>query len=205
MSLQQVNLYQEELRKQKVKFSAQMLVQTSSLLLAVLLLLSGFKYWQLKMHEQALVLQQQKQQQAMADLQAVQSELAKRTKDSSLEQQINDRTKELSNKQKVLSILSQDEFGNIKGFVDHVTGLARQRIDGLWLTQLRIASGGSNISLYGSTTTPSLLPKYLQQLSAEKAFSGTEFHSLLMARHEKKNQWLNFSLQNNKVDGAVNK
>lgn len=205
MSSQQVNLYQEELSKQKVKFSAQMLAQTSSILLAVLLLLSGFKYWQLKMHEQNLAMQQQQQQQAMAELQAVQTELAKRTKDSALEQQINDKNKELSNKQKVLSILSQDEFGNTKGFVEHITGLARQRIDGLWLTQLRIASGGSNISLYGSTTNPSLLPKYLQQLSAEKAFAGTEFQSLLMARHEKNSQWLNFSLQNKKIDGAVNK
>ena len=204
MSRQQVNLYQNELRKQELKYSAAMLTQISLILLIVFSIIAGFLYFQLQQQQSLLAEHQQKQKTAMADLQKIQAELSKRKKDSSLSKRVLDTTKELANKQKVLGILSQDEFGNTKGFVEHVTGLARQRIDGLWLTSLRIASGGTDVSLHGLTSKPSLLPKYLQRLSAEKAFAGTEFQSLLMARQEKKKQWMNFSLQNKKTDSVAN-
>ena len=203
MSLQQVNLYQEELKKQKLKYSASMLVQASLVILVVFSVMAGFRFWQLQLHQQTLAENQQKQKQVMADLQKLQQEMAGRQKDFTLVKQLAEKSKELANKQKVVGILSQDEFGNTRGFVEHVTGLARQRIDGLWLTQLRIAEGGTDIALHGTTSKPSSLPKYLQRLSAEKAFSGTEFQTLLMARQEKKSQWLNFSLQNKKTDGVT--
>ena len=205
MSMQQVNLYQNELRTQKLNYSALMLAQISVILLVVFATFTGFRFFQLQQHQASLIENQQKQKIAMADLQKIQAELSLRKKDSKLAKLITDKTRELANKQKVYGILSRDEFGNTKGFVEHVSGLARQRIDGLWLTQIRIASGGADVTLQGTTSKSALLPKYLQRLSAEKAFSGTEFKSLLMARQEKKTQWLNFSLQNKKTDGATAK
>lgn len=203
MSMQQVNLYQNELRTQKLNYSALMLTQISVILLIVFAIFTGFRYFQLQQHQVSLIENQQKQKIAMADLQKIQAELSLRKKDTSLAKLITDKTRELANKQKVYGILSLDKFGNTKGFVEHVSGLARQRIDGLWLTQIRIASGGTDVTLQGTTSRSALLPKYLQRLSVEKAFSGTEFKSLLMARQEKKTQWLNFSLQNKKADGAT--
>lgn len=203
MSRQQVNLYQDELRPKKLNYSAAMMAQLSLVLIVVLSVVTGFIYFQLQLQQKQYVLSQQIQKQATADLQKLQTELSLRKKDAVLAKRVVDKTKELSNKKKVLNILSRDEFGNTKGFVEHVSGLARQRINGLWLTQIRIASGGTNVSLQGTTNKPALLPKYLQRLSAEKAFAGTEFESLLMARQEKKKQWLNFSLQNKKTEEAV--
>jgi len=200
MSLQQVNLYQDELKTQKLNYSALMLVQLCLIFIVVFSAVVGFRYFQLQQHQSSLVEHQQKQKNAMADLQKIQAELSLRKKDATLAKQIIDKTKELTNKQKVFGILSRDEFGNTKGFIEHISGLARQRIDGLWLTQIRIADGGTDVTLQGTTSKSSLLPKYLQRLSAEKAFTGTEFESLLMARQEKKKQWLNFSLQNKKTD-----
>ena len=48
MSLQQVNLYQDELRKQELNFSAIQLAQLSLVFILVLALVSGFKFWQLQ-------------------------------------------------------------------------------------------------------------------------------------------------------------
>ena len=200
MSMQQVNLYQDELKTQKLKYSASMLLQASIALVIMLSAVAGYSYFQLQQHKSSLAEHQERQKVATAELQTIQSDLALRKKDTALARKIAQKTKELSNKQKVLNILSRDEFGNTKGFIEHVSGLARQRVEGLWLTKIRIASGGTDISLDGTTSKPSLLPKYLQRLSSEKAFSGTQFQSLLMARQEKKNQWLNFSLKNQKVD-----
>lgn len=202
MSLQQVNLYQDELKTQKLNYSALMLLQLSIILVVVFSAAAGFRAFQLQQHQSSLVEKQQKQKIAMANLQKLQAELSLRKKDTTLAKRITGKTKELANKQKVLGILSQDEFGNTKGFIEHISGLARQRIDGLWLTQIRIAGGGTDVALHGTTSKPALLPKYLQRLSAEKAFAGTEFQSLLMERQDKKKQWLNFSLQNKKTNEA---
>ena len=198
--LQQVNLYRDELRTQKLNYSAVMLVQLSVALIIILSAVVGFSFFQLQQQQLTLEDKQAKQKIAMADLQALQKELSIRKRDITLQKKITQKTTELANKQKVFAILNQDEFGNTKGFVEHISGLARQRIDGLWLTKIRIAAGGTDVSLRGTTSKPTLLPKYLQNLSAEKVFVGTEFQSLLMSRQEKKKQWLDFSLQNKKVD-----
>jgi len=203
MSMQQVNLYQDELKTQKLNYSSLMLAQLSLVLIVVLSAVTGFSYFQLQQHQTSLVEKQQKQKIAMAELQKIQAELSLRIKDANLEKRLIERTKELANKQKVLNILSRDEFGNTNGFIEHVSGLARQRIDGLWLTQIRISGGGTDVALQGTTSRPDLLPKYLQRLSSEKIFTGTEFLSLFMARQEKKKKLLNFSLQNKKADEAA--
>ncbi len=205
MSMQQVNLLQDELKVQKSKYSAQMLVQISIVIVVVFSLLTAGRYFQLQQRQSSLVEHKEQQKVAMADLQKLQAELSLVKKDSSLVKQIAAKSKELTNKQKVLGVLSQDQFGNTEGFIQHISGLARQRIEGLWLTQIRIAAGGSDVALQGTTSKSSLLPKYLQRLSAEKAFSGTEFESLLMARNEKKKQWLNFSLKNIKTSEVTAK
>lgn len=200
MNLQQVNLYRDELKTQKLTYSALKLLQLCIILVVVFSAAAGFRAFQVQQQQSILVAKQQKQKIMMADLQKLQAEISSRKKDTALSRRITDKTKELTNKQKVLGILSRDEFGNTKGFIEHVRGLARQRIEGLWLTQIRIADGGTNIALHGSMSKPALLPKYLQRLSEEKAFTGTEFKSLLMARQEKNKQWLNFSLLNKKKD-----
>ncbi|MFK5914176.1 MAG: hypothetical protein QM484_07360 [Woeseiaceae bacterium] len=196
MSLQQVNLFQDELKTKSLNCSAITLVQSTLILISVLALIVVFQYVQLIQNESDLVEQQSKQKIAQAQLQKLQSELVLRKKNPILSKRVNDKNQELANKQNVFNILSRDEFGNTIGFIEHITGLARQRIDGLWLTQIRIAGGGTDVSLIGSTIKPALLPKYLQRLSAEKVFAGTEFKSFTMVRQEKKKQWLNFSLKN---------
>lgn len=199
-NLQQINFYSHELKTQKLNYSSLMLVQLSILLFVVFAAATGFRVFQVEQQQSILTVKQQKQKVVMADLKILQTAFAKRKKDRTLKKQINKKTMELANKQKVIGILRQDKFGNTEGFIEHISGLARQRIDGLWLTKIRIASGGTNIALDGITSKPSLLPKYLQRLSSEKVFVGTEFQSLLMSRDEKKKQWLSFSLQNKKVD-----
>ena len=197
---QQVNLYQDALKKPKLKYSAALLMQLSAVVVVVSILIGGYQYVRLLQQEKALQAEQQKQATVMAELKQLEYELSIRKRDLTLEDRLNDKEKELANKQKVFNILSRDEFGNTRGFVEHIAGLARQKVDGLWLTRLRIASGGTDIELHGTTSKSVLLPQYLQRLSAEKAFTGTEFKKLSMQRQEKQKQWLDFSLVNIRQD-----
>lgn len=203
MSLQQVNLYQDELKTKTLSYSSKLLFQVSIILIVVFSVATAFSYFQLQQHETSLAEHQLKQKTAMAELQKIQKQLSLRKKDMNLAKRLTEKTAELTNKQKVLNILSRDEFGNTKGFIEHVSGLARQRIEGLWLTKIRIANGGTDVALHGTTLKAEYVPKYLQRLSSEKIFTGTEFESLSMVRQKKKKKWLNFSLQNIKSGEAT--
>lgn len=196
MNLQQVNLYQESLRKQPLRYGFKTLVQVLVITLVVFGGLSAMAYWQLQQQQQQLADWQQQQVQALQQLQQIQQQFAALQKDPGLQQRITQREQELANKLKVVNVLSGKEFGNTKGFIDHFTGLARQRLEGLWLTELDISNGGTNLGIKGITTKPELLPRYLQRLSAEQAFNGTEFKTLVMARQQTHSDWLDFSLQN---------
>lgn len=194
MSFQQVNLYHDELKNKKLNYSAIMILQLCLVIVVSFSALSGFKSYQIQ--QQELILEKMKKTQAKLKADKMRIEASKGKKDVVLTKKITEKMKELSNKQKVINILRQDEFGNANGFIGMVSGLARQRVEGLWLTHLRFADGGTNVSLKGITRKASLLPKYLQRLSAEKSFAGMTFKHLEMGRHKDKKQWLSFSLQN---------
>ena len=196
MSLQQVNLYHQSLRKQQLRYSFSALMQAVGVTVLLVTAYSAFIFWQLQNSQTQLAGLQQQQNNALQQLQQIQQQFASRQKDLDLQQRVLQLEQELANKQNVVGILSGNEFGNTKGFIGHFTGLARQRLEGLWLTHLDISNGGLNLEIKGTTLQPELLPRYLQRLSAEQAFSGTEFKTLLMARQQAKPEWLDFSLQN---------
>ena len=194
MNLQQVNLYQDVLRDKKLKYSAKILLQLCLILIVVFSATVGFKTFQLQEYKTSLTEAQKTQAKLEAEKAIIESSKGK--KDIALTKKIEEKTKEIANKQKVLGILSTNEFGNANGFAGYLSGLARQRVEGVWLTHLRVAGGGTDITLKGLTTNAALVPKYLQRLSAEKSFSGMTFQSLAIGRNKDKKQWLDFSLQN---------
>jgi len=194
MSFQQVNLYHDELKSKKLNYSASMSLKLCLFVIVGLSAFSGFKSYQTQ--QQELVLQEVKNTQSKLSAEKTKIEASRKQEDTVLAKKIIRKKQELSNKQKVLSILNQDEFGNADGFSGLVGGLARQRLEGLWLTGLRFSSGGKDIFLKGITNKASLLPKYLQRLSAEKSFAGMTFKNLQMNRNKDNKQWLNFSLKN---------
>ena len=194
MSFQQVNLYKDELKNIKLKYSALTLIQLSLVIVVAFSLLSGFKVFQINSKQEFLT--ESKKEQDKLNAEKAKFETSKGKKDSALTKLITEKTKELAKKQKVLKILSQDEFGSASGFASLVEGLAKHRLEGLWLTRLRIAGGGTDITLKGITTKAKLLPKYLQRLSSENSFSGVTFKYFAMDVNEDKKNWLDFSLQN---------
>ena len=66
-------------------------------------------------------------------------------------------------------------------FADYLRGLARQSMDGLWITGLAWSSGGDGLEIRGRTIDPSLLPEYIRRLNREPAFRGQSFSALNVA------------------------
>ena len=138
---------------------------------------------------------QAEQKQKMAQLENLQQQIQARKKDETLQMQVDALMLDISNRQKVMKVLGQQRFGNIDGFSEHISGLARQRIDGLWLTQIRISHGGETLGMKGGMLKAELLPRYLQRLSSEHIFTGKVFETLSMSRDEKRAGRMVFELQ----------
>lgn len=183
--MQQINLFQDVLRKPREFLPLPQLGKVMAGGVAVLLLLNLAQWWRDGYRADELVFLRAEQQQVQQQLQQLQQEiqsLAAQNDASALKTQLAARDAELQNKQQVLTLLSGKHFGNVDGFATQFTGLARQRLDGLWLTALHIHDGGNKLNLRGSTTAPELLPKYLQRLAVEPGFAGIEFKTFLMQR-----------------------
>ncbi len=199
MSAQQINLYQPIFRKQEKVFSARAMVQGMAGILAGLLVFYGFGAWQVSGLEEQRVQAEQRRSEALARIESLRQLHPERTKDAALEARVQQLTQELHARTQVLTQLGSGAEGNTRGFSTHLEGLARQRPQPLWLNQIRIAGGGSDLQLAGSALRPEAVPQYLQRLADEAAFSGARFKHLQIVRPEKSKR-VDFTVQTNPPD-----
>jgi hypothetical protein len=68
------------------------------------------------------------------------------------------------------------------GFADYLRGLARQSVNGLWLTGFSVAQGGEGMEIRGRMLVAERLPDYIRRLNAEHVFAGRQFVSLQVER-----------------------
>lgn len=192
--MQQINLYQSILHKKQDRFAPAVLARYGVMVVAVLVVISAVLTWQYYSASSEIDQLKLSQQGLLQDVQKISAELSAISDDSVLLASIKKKEQELANRQNVLQVLSGKHFGNAKGFANHFVGLARQHIDGIWLTSLHIHSGGTRLNLSGSTYTPENVPKYLQKLSEEPDFRGLEFKTFLMERKDK-SSLVNFDIR----------
>ncbi len=192
---QQINLYQPIFRKQKKIFSATTLMQGSALLAVALVLIYAYGRWQVFALDRELA-------HAKAQLAASQRRVNEmrritppKANDPRLKKTSATLEHELDTKRRVLGLLSGKTFGNTTGFADYFEGLARQRVNGMWLTGFKIAKGGTSLELRGATLRPELVPKFLQRLGRESAFAGMSFDTFKMSRDKRHRHWVDFVLR----------
>jgi hypothetical protein len=199
--MQQINLYQAILRQPREVLSPRqvglLLLGLSALLGAV----NALQVWQGHRSNNRLEQLRAEQQTIIATVQTLNQEIAARNVSGQITAQLTELDRELQNKQQVLQLLTGKRFGNVDGFATQFSGLARQRIEGLWLTELYIHEGGEKLNIRGTTTQPELLPRYLQRLAKEPIFHGVEFKTFVMQR-DKEHSQVNFDLRSSSEDKA---
>lgn len=62
--------------------------------------------------------------------------------------------------------------------------LARQSLDGVWLTRIHLDAAARTVALYGRAEMPVLVPELLQSLSRASAYQGYEFDRFEIAETE---------------------
>lgn len=181
---QQVNLYQRAARKPLQALDARMMAYVLLAVLALLALAYGYarwRYWSLGHELMRLGVQEAAAQRQVAELE---QRHPVRTKSQSLELEIQRLEAGRATKSRVLAALAGDGeiSGNTQGFSRYLEGIARRCPPGLWLTAISISEGGTRLTLTGSALRPELVPRFLQELSAEEVFAGREFKVFQLKR-----------------------
>ncbi len=194
MTVQQINLYQPIFRKQEKVFSARAMVQGGAGVLVGLLVFYAFGAWQVRGLEAQHAQAEQRRTEALARIESLRALHPERPRDAALEARVQQLTRELDARTRILSQLGSGAEGNTQGFSAHLEGLARQRLAPLWLTRIGITGAGADLRLAGSTLQAEAVPQYLQRLADEPAFSGAQFRHLTITRAEKSSR-IDFTVQ----------
>jgi hypothetical protein len=95
--------------------------------------------------------------------------------DQPWEQRLEEARRALRDQQLVLGMVRDSSLGDTQGFSHHLTSLARQDTDGLWLSYIRLSTLGDDTQLEGQALRADLVPAYLESLTLEPPFATQRF------------------------------
>jgi len=179
---QQINLFNPIFLQQKKIFTTATMARALGVLLAGGLLMVAYGRSSVAALEKeaaktsALLVTRQ------AKLEQVNIEYAPRKKSVELETQLRQAKAELAALSEVAGILRRGELGNTDGYSGYFKALARQNVDGLWLTGVSIVGAGNDIGVRGRALDPALVPGYLGKLAREGIMQGKAFTSLQISQ-----------------------
>lgn len=181
---QQINFYRSEFRKTHKNFSSGMLLMAGGAIVAAMLLGYGFTMYKAIGIEHELKTLSNQEKAAIERLENLQPSMNAMNGDQSWEERLEDARRALRDQQLVLGMVRDSSLGDIQGFSHHLTSLARQNIDGLWLSYIRLSMLGDNTILEGQALQADLVPAYLQSLAEEPPFATQRFTQFQIDRPE---------------------
>jgi hypothetical protein len=180
MSTRNINLYDPSLRLRRDPFGFDALL--GSLAAAALLVVLAAVGAQLLLARSepvasTLAAELQSGQSAM---QAMAAQNAARRPDTALQGEIARLQRTLLQRRAALQSIDAGSTGSEAGFSTRLEALARQSVDGLWLTGLTLRP--DDVLLKGRATNPALIPVYVQRLEKEPTLQGRSFKALEVNR-----------------------
>src|SRR5690606_30656186 len=150
----------------------------------IMLALYAFSFWQLgRLDEEYASLQAQERGLVARVTELSQTNRA-RPESRELRAAVESARRERDMKLRLLELMQDRPQGTAMGFSAAFAGLARQRVDGLWLTGVEISRDGATqeLTLHGMTARADLVPQLVQRLGVEPAFQGLRFRHLRVFR-----------------------
>jgi hypothetical protein len=111
-------------------------------------------------------------------LASVTAEFAPRKPDPKLAEELGAANSELADLKDVEGVIARGDLGDTAGYAEYFRALARQSVEGLWLTGVSIAGAGHDIGVRGRAMDPALVPGYLGRLRNERVMQGKPIGSL---------------------------
>ena len=173
---QQINFYRSEYRTIRQEFSSGMLLASCGAIVVAMFVGYGFSMYKALGIERELKIITDQEQAAIVRLENFQPNMSAGGGDQSWEQRLEEARRSLRDQQLVLGMVADSSLGNTQGFSHHLTSLARQDTDGLWLTHIGLSALGDKTRLEGQALRAELVPAYLQSLAEEPPFAEQRFH-----------------------------
>lgn len=175
---QQINLFNPIFRKQKKYFSSVTMLQALAIICVACALLAvdaARRTRALRIQATTIDALLLARQERLAEFRV---RYAPRQKSATLSAEIAGAQLELAMLANAQATVTRGGFGDTRGFSSYFRAFARQSVDGLWLTGLTIASGGSQLGVQGNTLQAELVPLYMRRLASEPVMQGKAFSSL---------------------------
>jgi len=175
---QQINLFNPLFLEKKKRFSAVAMGQALLVLCAGTVALGFYVSARVEHMEQQARAGAARLEQRQARLADVQAQFAPRKKNPEYAAQLAQAEAQLAALRHVSGVLARGELGDTSGYAGYFKALARQGMDGVWLTGVRIAGAGHDINIAGRALDGAAVPQYLGKLTREPLMQGKSFASL---------------------------
>ncbi|MCB1746991.1 MAG: hypothetical protein H6977_04800 [Gammaproteobacteria bacterium] len=175
---QEINLYQPHLRPRRVVLPAATMARIG---VVVMLALAGLTAWGQAQLEPVRARARAAEADVEFSRQRLEDTRVKfppRQPDPALAAAFERRQHTLDQTRQIVTRLRSGAYGSTAGLSSLLVGLARQHVEGTWLTGVKVGSGGRAVGLTGKTLLPELVPAYLERLSQEASFRGKAFSAL---------------------------
>lgn len=180
---QQINLYHPGLRP------AQRPLTAARLALGVIVLgiaLAGYyAFAEFQLHQSELALAE-----TNSEFKALQEQILKlggaagQAGARNIEESIAKAEAEMRIREAVLKRLGGGDLGSTQGFSAYLTALARQRVEGVWITGLTVAGDSGDFTLQGGVSRPEMLLEYIRKLGREEVLKGRQIGDFRVVRRE---------------------
>lgn len=175
---QQINLFNPAFQPQKQVLSARMMGISLGVLLAGVVGLAIVERNQTAQLQQQADVGARQLEASQARLAAATAEFPPRRKDPTIDAQLVEAERQLASLRHISGVVARGELGDTSGFAGYFKALARQSVQGLWLTGVSVAGGGAQIGIKGRSVDPATVPGYLNRLTSEPLMQGKSFASL---------------------------
>ncbi|MEY4590648.1 MAG: hypothetical protein RL497_2724 [Pseudomonadota bacterium] len=199
--MQQVNLYLTELRPKFDPFAARSLLVVVGGFVLIMAFWTAFS--QSRVRQMQIDLDS-----ATAD---VASEEAKLTRlkalgkpgdKTQLEESASQVRVAIDNRVYIKRLISDNAFGNDKGFSVLMTALAKYALKDLFLSEFGLGAGGRNLYLHGMTTRVDAVPEYIKALQQDAALANSNPGVLKLTKNSSGQIEFSFGEWDEKVMGG---
>jgi hypothetical protein len=192
---QQINLFNPDFLQKKKIFTATTMAASLGVLvlgLAAVSVAAKLRLASLQAEAEQGAAQLEKTRKRLA---SVSVEFVPRKEDPRLAEELAVAQGELLGLKEVSGVIERGELGNTAGYAEYFRALARQSMEGLWLTGVSIAAAGHEFGVRGRAMDAALVPGYLGRLRKERIMQGTPVGSLQIGEAAKPAPYVEFSLQ----------
>lgn len=175
---QQINLFNELFEQKKQRFTARTMATAAGVLVLGLAGVGVAGSLQLRGLQRDADAGAARLEQTRKRLDSVNAEFRPRQKDPRLDGELAEADGQLAALRRVSDTIAHGELGNTQGYAEYFRALARQRVEGLWLTGVSIGGAGQEIGVRGRAMDAALVPGFLGRLRNEKIMQGTPVGSL---------------------------